>query len=211
MSSLADRLTAFAGRMRDQYNNKIAPRLLPPGGGGGMMLIRASDTPWHVGWAIPPQIPNPHYCNVYQDTNAATNGGGGINVNDPTAPPFYRYLFTEKRKDDEGLFDLTKCLYTIPESGLYMITAYIRPPDSINNSWFGFGVDTVQADNENFLWSARFNAAGPTQMAFQYSRIGYLTKSNPNDDNTKLRMYGYGFGFKPSKAALQIAMVSKPF
>lgn len=204
MASLQQRLTAFAQRMQAQYNNKIAPRLLPPGGGGGMMLIRASDDPWNNGWAIPPQgMPSPHYCSVYMDANT----GGGINNADNPASyggttGFNRFLFDHATRDDEGLWDRTNNWYTVPQTGLYLITAMMRLPDGLNNTWFGIGVDNIQTDNENFLWSARF--AGPTQWGIQYARLRYLTAG------MQMRMFGYTILFKPARATMEFAMISKP-
>lgn len=196
MASLASRVSDGFSRVASEIKNAVSPRLLPPGGGGGMMLIKASDAPYHTGWAIPAILPQTHFCDV---------SGQGVKpyvTDGNTAWP--RVPMNQKTADAENLFDGSNNWYSVPETGLYLINASFRPPDGSGKQYeFGFGVHTAQGDGPHFLWTFRPNASRYTAS---YARIARCTAGD------KLRMFVYTdytvWEQTVSTAAMQIGMLS---
>ncbi len=81
-------------------------------------------------------------------------------------------------------FDTTTGLYTVPSSGLYLVTAKTRPPDGFTvNQPVGIGIDTVSADSAVFKWT---NFGSGTRSVIDYTRIARFTAGQ------QLRLFMYG-------------------
>ena len=81
-------------------------------------------------------------------------------------------------------FDTTTGLYTVPSSGLYLVTAKMRPPDGFTvNQPVGIGVDTVSADSAVFKWT---NFGSGTRSVIDYTRTARFTAGQ------QLRLFMYG-------------------
>jgi len=81
-------------------------------------------------------------------------------------------------------FDITTGLYTVPSSGLYLVTAKTRPPDGFTvNQPVGIGIDTVSADSAVFKWT---NFGSGTRCVIDYTRIARFTAGQ------QLRLFMYG-------------------
>jgi len=119
----------------------------------------------------------PDYSSTFTDANNLTStqtvGAGAFTtllLNNVTSGP--------------ANFDTTTGLYTVPSSGLYLVTAKTRPPDGFTvNQPVGIGIDTVSADSAVFKWT---NFGSGTRSVIDYTRIARFTAGQ------QLRLFMYG-------------------
>lgn len=129
-----------------------------------------------------------HFASVYGDNVFADNDGFG------------RVRLSQEVSDAENLFDTTECWYTVPQNGVYQITASYRLPDGYGVKDFGFGVHSDQSDGPHFFWYQRPNAQ---RWTADQARMAHFNAG----DNVRMFSFGVASGVPILRAAFQIALI----
>lgn len=113
------------------------------------------------------------YNKVFADIKGVS---GNTTANSFTTVPFNTFV------TNQGGFELSEGILTIPKSGTYFIKGSVRLADDGNANAFGIGVHTSNEDGSWFSWQS---SSDVKRKQYEYTRIVHLNKGE------KLRMYVY--------------------
>jgi hypothetical protein len=119
---------------------------------------------------------------------AATLDGGASDQTtaQALAASGFRIVLLNTAATGAANFNTTTALYTVPSTGIYMISARVRPTGGFTaNQPIGLGVDTASADSPNFKWTSFGSSSGTPRTSVDYARTDNFTAG------AQLRLFMY--------------------
>lgn len=124
----------------------------------------------------------PDYSSTF--TDAIFDSGANTSAAQTVAAGTFATILLNKALSGPVNFNTATGLYTVPSSGLYFVTARMRPLDGFTaNQPVGIGVDIANQDSASFKWT---NYGGGIRSVIDYTRVARFTAGQ------QLRLFMYG-------------------